>query len=165
MKRLLTIVAMTLVLVGGSVVGSEAGKKRIRPTDLKPYLSNAVYNKDSNHVRSADTTEVVFWAEVKLPAGKTIKKLSYYHSGHVGAGAPTPGTAVWLWKTNFAGQLHFDPIMEVGSSATCDLGDTVFVQTNSSLDSPKIKSGNTYFVNVYSENWNSFIHGIEITYN
>lgn len=163
MNRLLSVIVIVVVLVVASASGSVAGKKRIKPSDLKPRLSDSVYFQDDGGVRSGNNAPVRFWAEVKLPVGKTITKLAYYHSGFSGATEPAHGTYVSLWEKKFGAFYSLDPLMKVGSSEY-GLGMRTVTTTLEPYENGKIKNGYTYSLLVTSDNENSWIHGIEITY-
>ena len=79
MKRLMYVIVLVLLLVGVSATGSLAGVKKIMPYELRPYESDCVYVMTPTFMSSYPETLVDFYAVVKLPVGKVVKKLTFYY--------------------------------------------------------------------------------------
>ena len=99
----------------------------------------------------------IWIATVKLPVGKRITKLAYYHK------SVTSATVSDTWV-----QLVRVKMGEMSSGlAYTDCTDTsadVILVEDTSIYYPNIKSGYTYYVRVSSANGEGLIYGIKIFY-
>ncbi len=155
MKKLLTVIVMGFVVIGFSAVGSDAGVKIIKPNQLEPTYKTSEYYRTPDTIWAAGTSPVHFTAEIKLPIGKTVKKIIYYHVGY-----GTPFTAAFLYRAKMG-----EPFEEMASVGTNDVTDgTIIPVEDNVIDFAKIKSGYTYWVYVISSDPTSQIHGVKIFY-
>ncbi len=155
MKRLFTLIALVLTVVGFSVADSNAAVKTIKPYELKPFDTSVVYYQWPSYVSSGtSTTNAFFYATVKFPAGKNVKKLTYYHRGHT-----TATTNAYLFRV----KMGEDPQIMAFASST-DTTNNIIPVEDYTIEFSKIKSGYTYFIQVTSQNYNSSVMGVKITY-
>lgn len=154
MKRLSLVILAVLVIVGCSAIVSFAGVKTIKPNQLRPFESNTVYEQCAAYVRSLDTNPVAFTAEIKLPVGKKITKLTYYHEG-IASGATT---TVILFRTKMGVQ------DEHVAAASSDDATGLIIPVDGDIYITKIKRGYTYWVYTASFNSSSKNKGIKIYY-
>lgn len=154
MKRISFVVLVTLVFVGSTVVASIAGVKTIKPEQLIPY-GNQMYSIDSFGA-SGGTVDgyAFFYAKVKIPIGRTITKVKYYHQGQE-SGA---NTHVKLERGQMGG--YIDQMAYL--SPASDTGLIELEETN--ITFAKVQRGYIYQVRVFSKNVFSKIQGIKIYY-
>ena len=155
MKRLFTLIVMVVVIVGASTLGAIAGVKTIKPDELKPANSTDTYVMFPNWVSSGSPTAgVQLIAKVKLPVGKTVKKVTYYHRGNAGA-----YTYVMLQRFKMGEDAEI-----ISFADSHNTGNTHVTVETTFANFPKIKSGYTYFIEVWCDNSNSYFEGVKITY-
>lgn len=155
MKKLVAGAMLMLAMVCFSAICSEAGVRKIRPDQLLPMDTSFQYFQTPSMI-FAIGSYAQFYAVVKLPVGKTIKKLTYYHKGW-----GSPVTIVTLNRSRMG-----EADVGVATKSENDSSSTVIPVVTTDIDPAykKIKRGYTYYVYVYSKNEDSEIHGIEIYY-
>ncbi len=157
MKRLLSVIVILLVLLGISVVASVAGVKKIKPNELKLQISSHTYFQNVFYVSSASVNDSAeFYSEVKLPKGKIVKKLTYYHLG-------TTSGPVSTWVSLYRNKFGEQPQMMAACFQDSIVGTVVKVE-DETIEHAKIQRGYSYSVVVNSGNSASLILGIAITY-
>ena len=153
MKSLFVIIVMAFVFVNFTAIGSIAGVKNIRPDQLKIERTTYAFFQSAENVASLG--DFVYWtAVVKLPVGKRITKLKYYHYGSGG-----PNTRVSIMRKKM-GELP----QTVAERLCYDNTGSVISVEDTEIDYPVIKSGYTYYIRARSANFDSKIHGIKIIY-
>ncbi len=152
MKNLITVLAIVLAM-GFSPGASSAGVKTIKPAQLQPVFSSIPYKQTSSYVSGYDTT-ATFHAEVRLPVGRTLKRIVYYHQG-----TPTAYTSLFLYRTSVG-----EPDELMGYTFESDQSGAIVPVEITALSNPKIKSGYTYWVQVVSSNQFSTVRGIKFFY-
>ncbi len=160
MKQLVTIITLTILLVGSAAAVSSGGVKTIEPEQFIANLSNAsTYLINPFNIRSYDsTTPASFYSMVKLPKGRTVKKLTFYYYGYTATDTPYAYASLYRRKMG-------QPAEIMAVVASVDTSSSIIPVESTVINFAKIKGGYKYWVDVYSANWNSFIHGVKITYN
>ncbi len=155
MIRVLTVILITLVVIGCSALHSSAGSKKIWPDQLIPEYSTDLYRQTPYEVYSTGGTNVCFNVRVKLPLGKVVKKLAFHYPNYF-----STSTVVTLYRTIFGDSM--EPLAAAYSANTGSGGR--LVAEDDTINYAKIKKGYGYWVKACSENSNGRIRGITITY-
>ncbi len=156
MKKLFIVIVLGLTLVGISLARSEAGVKTIYPDQLTPANNDFFYYQTPDFIKSNTANDLAeFYARVKLPVGKTITKVALYHLGTTN----TAVTKVYFYRSKLDEQRELIAYV----SASDDSGDILKFE-DTTINSPKIKGGYTYYVRAISANFYSYIRGVKIFY-
>jgi hypothetical protein len=156
MKRVIVAVLTVLFLASGGAMTAVAGVKTIKPNQLLPLYSDYVYRQSANSVSTVGNTPATFTAEVKLPVGKTIESLVYFHSGY---GAPA--TWVQLRRTKMG---VGDEQVGLAESNMVTGSSQIRVEEPIEPGLARVKKGYIYYITVHTANETSFVHGIKIIY-
>ncbi len=152
MKRLLVVITLALLLVVSIVAVSSAGSKIIEPEQFTVYANNTYpyfLDPEALYANSDSTGGVLFYSNVKLPVGKTIKRLILYYYGYSYFGSSSPHAYATLIRR----KIGVFPEYIASEDSTDEVIEITPVV--SPLVSPlykKIKKGYKYWVVVYSKN-------------
>jgi len=161
MAKLILRISIAFVLLGVFATNSFSAVKTIRPDQFMIQETDKAVNQSPLFASSNSFTEhALFNAVVKLPAGKIIKTIMFYHQG-TGVGIPdvTVETSILFYRTAADGTT--DEIARLGS----DQKTIGFIPiTAETIHFPKIRRGYIYWFYIYSKNINSWIGNIQVTY-
>lgn len=162
-----TLLALTLaVLVLPAAV--RAGTAVLVPEKFTTFLANEMGAITPTALTSTDSSSAFFTANVTLPVGATITRLTYFHWK---APAAAGKTAVTLFRTKMGA--GFDvaaegKLMVANSSAEAPLGLPPQVVSTTAPANPGsdlvVRAGYRYFVTVTCENKNNWVNGVKVVY-
>lgn len=131
-----------------------AGVKTIKPDDFKPYKTGSICYITPEGISGPDSiTAASFYTRVKLPVGKKIKRLVYYHLGNGGV------TNVRLLEVKVGQQ----STLLIDASSADNTGTVVTVPGFPSWN-VKVKAGYTYWLFAATSSANDIIKGVSIFY-
>jgi len=148
------MVLITVVLMVPTIAGA-AGVIKIWPDQLRVSEPNSDYGQDVNVARNGH-----FYAPLNLPVGARITKITYYHWG----GDPDVGYLPAQTGLEISRMKMGNVDEGLGMGVSTDSTGMVIPVNVTLLGDQIIKAGYRYYIEIWSENMDSYLLGVKINY-